>query len=123
MNFFQRRKILKQANLLDLTPYRIMDDEMEDGMVNVLLPRFNSRFWGPKLQPLLAPHKKFIKIKLDEFGSETWMLMDGKTSVGQIAEKLREKFGDRIEPVHDRLGRFISMMYEQRYISFNELKN
>lgn len=123
MNFFQRRKILKKANLLDMTPYRLLEHEIEEGKVNILQPRFNSRFWKPRLQPLLAPNKKFIRIKLDEIGSEIWLLIDSNRKVGDIIRILREKFGENVEPADERVGKFLSMMYEQRYISFNELKN
>ena len=123
MNFFERRKILKKANLLELTPFRILGHEEDNELIDVLLPRFYSKFWGPKLQPLLAPHKKYIRIKFDQFGSETWRNIDGRKNVAQIATLLVEKFGEKIEPVDDRLGKFLSMLYEQRYISFTELKD
>jgi len=122
MNFFERRKILKKANLLEMTPFRILEHEMNHEMVNVLLPRFNSKFWGPILQPLLAENKKYIKINLDEFGSATWLKMNGSVKVYEISSFLKEKFGEKIEPVDERLGKFLSMLYEQRFISFTELK-
>ena len=43
MNFLQRRKILKKANFLELTPVRILEYELrEEDKVNVLLPRFKN---------------------------------------------------------------------------------
>jgi hypothetical protein len=120
MNFFERRAILKNANLLELTPITLHKSEIsDDGMVNILVPKFKNqlavKFIVPKLK---APD---IKIKLDEFGSETWRNMDGKKNVSLIGDKLVEKFGDRINPVYERLSKFLTMLYEQRMITYREI--
>jgi hypothetical protein len=32
-----------------------------------------------------------------------------------------KKFGDKIQPAEDRIPKFLSLLYEQRYITFKEL--
>jgi len=123
MNRREKKVFIKKSNVLDLTPFRLLEHEKYNEFINVLLPRFNSKFPGAFFQSLLASDRKFIKIKLDEFGSETWNSIDGNTSVKQIITALRQKFGEKIEPAEERTGKFISMLYEQRYISFTELKD
>lgn len=120
MNFFERRAILKNANLLELTPITLHKSEIsDDGMVNILVPKFKNQFAVKFIVPRLkAPD---IKIKLDEFGSETWRNMDGKKNVSVIGDKLVEKFGDRINPVYERLSKFLTMLYEQRMITYREI--
>jgi hypothetical protein len=61
-------------------------------------------------------------MKLDEFGSETWLQLNGKQNVSAIGEKLVLKFGEKIEPVEERLTRFLTNLYLQGFISFNEIK-
>jgi hypothetical protein len=123
MNFFQRRKILKKANYLDLTPVRIYDHELrEDGKVNVLLPRFKSNI----ARRMLKPPKKsdHIQIKLDETGSAIWLMIDGYLRVHEICEKMKTLYPEKMQPVEEtesRVTQFLSLLYQQRYISFREI--
>lgn len=121
MNFFQRRKVLKKANYLDLTPicskkHLIGDDEK----VTVLIPKFTNKFVVEKIVPKLK-HPD-MKLNLDEIGSAVWLLMDGKKKVKEIALELSQKFGDNIQPVDERLTKFLTQLYEQRLITFDEIK-
>lgn len=117
----ERIKILRGANYLELTPFRVYKEEIDEhGLVTVLVPKFTNRLLVKFLMPRLK--STHFKIKLDEIGSETWKQIDGKKTVGQIAEVLSGTFGQKIEPVHDRLTRFFTRMYTEGYISFNEIK-
>jgi hypothetical protein len=121
MNFFQRRKVLKKANYLDLTPicakkHLIGDDEK----VTVLIPKFTNKFVVERIVPKLK-HPD-MKLNLDEIGSAVWLLMDGKKKVKEIALELSQKFGDKIQPVDERLTKFLTQLYEQRLITFDEIK-
>ena len=121
MNFFQRRKILKNINAFDLTPAYLVQHELgENNLVTVLIPKFTNKFAVKVLEPRLrAPH---IKLKLDELGSAVWLSIDGKKKVGAIATELVNTFGDKIKPVEERLPKFLTHLYEQRLITFEELK-
>lgn len=57
-------------------------------------------------------------IELDELGSSVWMLIDGERSLYDIGEKLKEKFGDKCEPLYDRLALFIRYMVRRGWIGF-----
>jgi hypothetical protein len=92
---------------------------MEDGLVNVLVPRFKSDFMNKLLPKKKSP---YIRANLDELGSATWLMIDGKTNVLELAEKLNDKFGEKIEPANNRLTLFLSELYKNGFISFNELK-
>ena len=76
---------------------------------------------------MLQPRSKgeFIHIKLDESGSETWLLIDGTTNVQAISEKLKERFSEKINFLDDteiRVTRFLTFLYAQRYITFREIQ-
>jgi hypothetical protein len=55
-------------------------------------------------------------IRLDDIGTTVWKHCDGEASVQEIAELLRERFGDRVEPAEDRLQDFITQMQRARMI-------
>ncbi len=125
MNFFQRRKIFKKINYLDLRPIRVLSHEVrDDGGINLLMPRFKNRINSALFQP---PSKgKTIFIKLDRFGGHTWLLIDGESTVTHICEQLKVLFPEELRPVEEteeRVAKFLSLLYQQRYITFREIQD
>ncbi|MEI7500627.1 MAG: PqqD family peptide modification chaperone [Bacteroidota bacterium] len=88
------------------------------------MPRFKNRINAALFQP--NSKDKFIFIKLDQFGGNTWLLIDGHSTVAQISVKLKEQFPDKLKPVEEteiRVTKFLSLLYQQRYITFREIQN
>jgi hypothetical protein len=102
-------------NLLTLRPRPLRGAE-EDAAGNlvVLIPRFGNGRMGRWLMGR-AKHK-YHRLSLDEVGTHVWRRCDGRTTVESIAASLRERFGDKVEPVYDRLGLFINQMLRARLI-------
>jgi hypothetical protein len=120
VGYFKRRKILKNANFLTLTPIRRFDHKTNDqGIVTVLVPRFKDYLGKRLLQPRLK--YPYITLELDELGSDTWLLSDGKRDVREICRILKEKYQENIHPAEDRVTRFFSHLYMQKLITFNEI--
>ena len=124
LNFFQRRKILKNANFLELVPVRLQEYEiMENGKVCLKVPKFNKKW---KRDFFIAGTKqKHYDIYLDELGTATWLEIDGEKSVDQLCNALISKEGNRVQPfdeIEDRVTKFLSQLYEQRYITFTILQ-
>jgi len=109
------------VNLLDLVPRRTAEHEIDDArIVTILMQRFRNRH----LERLFVPRfrSKYIRIKLDEIGSEVWLLCDGRRSVGEIASLMREKFNERIEPCTNRLAVFFGQLERARFIDYANLE-
>lgn len=103
-----------------MTPFRIYDYiEKPDGLIDVLVPKFRNKFLARIASRIKDP---YIKANLDEFGSETWRNLDGNNKVEAIADILTDKFGETVQPVNDRLTKFLTQLYTYGFISFNELK-
>jgi hypothetical protein len=123
LNFFQRRKILKKANYLDLTPLRKMQFEpLEDGKVDILMPRFSHTLWKRALQPHWK--QEIIRIHLDEVGSAIWLEINGSIPVSEICYKVQTAHPEKLQPPDEtekRVTQFLSLLYQQRYITFNEI--
>jgi hypothetical protein len=117
--YFERRRILREANYLDLTPLPQHPHELdEEGMVKVLVPRFTGLF-GRLLQAR-APHPH-IHVSLDELGSAVWQLCDGHNNVRSICDTLEARLGEKIHPARDRVTRFLSQLYKNNLIVFREI--
>ena len=122
LGYKKSKKNLMSFNYLELTPIKLFKEEVGiDGLVNILIPKFTNpiavKYFLPKLK------SQNFKIKLDEIGSHTWVLIDGEKRVNAISEQLQEKFGEKIHPVNERLTTFLTQLYKQKFITFKEIKN
>jgi hypothetical protein len=119
--FNRKKKELSDINYLELTPGHLYDHIIEEnGKVSVLIPRFTNKILVKTLVPMLK--SPFVKTKFDEFGSQVWLEIDGKKKVIDIAASLKQKFGEKIEPVEERLTKFLTQLYNYKFVSFNEIK-
>ncbi|RPI64620.1 MAG: PqqD family protein [Ignavibacteriales bacterium] len=120
LSFNERKKILKSVNTLDLTPIKLYSEEVDkDELVTVIIPKFKNKIVVKLISPKLK--SDHFKVKLDKFGSATWLKINSKTKVEQIIKDLKKKFGDEIKEEHERTTKFIFQLYTQGFISFKEL--
>jgi hypothetical protein len=121
VTFNERKKILKSANTLDLTPFKIYSDEKNgDELVTVIIPKFKNKIAVKLISPRLK--SDHFKIKLDKFGSAVWEKINGKLKVDHIIKDVKKNFGDELQQEEERITKFIFQLYTQGFISFKELK-
>lgn len=61
-------------------------------------------------------------IQLDELGSFVWQQIDGQKTVGQIAENVKETFGEKAEPLYGRLVQYLKILYNNGLILYQKSK-
>ena len=106
-----------EVNLWELIPVRKFEfEKSENELVTILIPKFTNKFLVQHLMPRLK--YPFIKIKLDEIGSAVWNEIDGKKKVGEIADILEKKFGEKIQPIEERLSKFFTQLKLHQFIDF-----
>ena len=105
-------------NLLDMIPVREADWQVDaDDRITLLRARPDRRgrrgftVW---LSSMMGPSR----VRLDEVGSFTWRHIDGQTDVRTLCGRLQDEFGDRVEPVHERLGQLIRILRRERLVSY-----
>lgn len=122
IRLFKRKSDLETRNLLELTPYRFYKEETDaEGNFVVLIPKFKNKYLVKYLVPRMK--SEYFKLKLDKFGSSVWGMLNGKDSIKFIAEELVKKHGDEIQPIYDRLPKFIMMLHTNKLISFKEIES
>ncbi len=106
-------------NLLDIVPIKNDDIEwrlIEDDIVQIIIKRDS---WMHRFVRRFKNNPESSKIDLDIYGSRVWILIDGKRDVHQIAENLKQNFGDDIEPLYERLGAYINILKNNNFIKIN----
>lgn len=117
---FFKRKLNKNINFLELTPIRNVDFEIEENsIVKLLIPRFKNKFAQEHLIPKFR--SKFIKANLDKFGSSCFELIDGEKNVLEISNSVKEKHGEIVEPVYERVSKFFGYLYRFGLVRFKEI--
>jgi hypothetical protein len=102
-----------------MVPERILEwTDTGEGKVKVLVPRYGGSRLGRWIARRIGrPH---ITVNLDDIGSSVWLACDGRASVQEIALTLEAEFGERIAPVHERLGKFFTELERGRLIRWRE---
>ena len=120
MNFFERRRILRQTNTLELIPVCMRKYKTgEDGTLTLIIPKFKNEKFGKWFLP--RNKSPWFSIHLDELGSAVWLEINGRSTVAEIIKSLEGKFKEKMDPATERVPKFVSQLYAQRYISFKQL--
>ncbi len=72
-----------------------------------------------KIAQLIFEKPKISYIHLDEFGSFVWNEIDGKKDVFTIGRAVKARFGEKAEPLYERLSQYIQTL--EKY-GFAEIK-
>ena len=108
---------LEAVNLLEVTPVRLAEWDERDGRVIVVRPQSTRA-------GLLGLVDRFLyllsakRIRLDAFGSFTWLQLNGERSVGQVVALLREEFGEEVEPAEERLGHLVRVFRREGLVAY-----
>lgn len=98
----------------DLIPKKSIGwEDGSDGGAVLLVPRFRKGPLARWLQPRLK--RPYIRVRLDEFGSFVWRLIDGKNSFNQISKSMSGEFGDKIAPADERLQKFLTLLQRNNF--------
>ncbi len=105
------------VNMYDVIPRPCVDFETDvDGKIILLKPKFRSAFALKYILPLFK--RKNYKIHLDDMGTAVWKQIDGIKNAGIIVEEIEKEFGTDIQPAHERLGIFLRMLKNSKFIDF-----
>ena len=122
----ERRQLMKKqsketsANYLDFIPEhndKFKWDIDEEGKVTIFVE--NKGFFNKIFQALLKKPKA-SQIHLDEMGNFIWPLIDGKKTIYDISVYVKEEFGDKAEPLYNRLIQYMYNLESYEFIKINK---
>ena len=89
----------------------------EEGMVTLEIENkgvFN------RIAQKLFKKPKISYVHLDEHGSFVWPLIDGKSDITAIAQKVDEHFGEKAHPLYERLAKFFQILDSYGFVMWNK---
>jgi hypothetical protein len=105
----------QKQNLFDLVPTisEHITTEKEGELSVITFPRFRSKF----MQKYFVPKNKSpkIRIRLDEYGTAVWNLIDGKRTIKEITDALIENFQSE-ENYEYRIASYFLQLYKQDFL-------
>ena len=116
------KKIKKTDNYLDLIPIRSEKyawEENKEGIVRIIIPRDKIL---DKIVRAFFKTPTSMKIDLDSYGSSVWKTIDGYRNVGEIGNLMKKEFGDDIEPLYERLGTYLNLLRNNKFITLEKVK-
>lgn len=115
----KKRKQIRNIALCVPQPL-VEHKDSEEGLVTLLVPRFRAK----SMQWLQARMKSpFLKVRLDEIGSAAWKLMDNKKTIVDIGVELEKQLGEKVQPVHERLGLFFGSLKKNSFVTWEYVES
>ncbi len=68
---------------------------------------------------LLLKKPKITYIHLDEMGSFVWPIIDGEKTITEVGVLVKEHFGEKAEPLYERLAKYFQILESYGFIKFN----
>ena len=66
----------------------------------------------------LLKKPKISYIHLDDFGSFVWTKIDGETDIVAIGKEVEAKFGEKANPLYERLSQYLKTLKSYGFIDF-----
>lgn len=109
----------KKSNYLEKIP------QITDGLVYeqkdelVIIQRENKGLYN-RLAQKVFKRPVVTNVELDAFGSYVFLQIDGTRDIIAIGDLVKEHFGEKAEPLYERLSRFIELLHMNGFVSFQK---
>ncbi len=114
-----KKKNLLDKNYLEKKPYRNEKINFSvDGEGKVTLEIENKGVFNRIFQ-LLLKKPKITYIHLDEMGSFVWPIIDGEKTITDVGIFVKEHFGEKAEPLYERLAKYFQILESYGFVKFN----
>ena len=117
-NCIMKKKTNNNENYLERIPVRnssIVWSKDENGIVTLEIE--NTGVFNLIAQKIFKkPRVSYVH--LDETGSFIWPLIDGNTTILNLAKRLEEAFGEKAQPLYERIAKFFQILASYNFIRF-----
>ena len=96
-----------------------MCESKHNAEVTAVAESENTGFFNRVAQKLFKK-PKISYVHLDENGSFLWPLLDGDKTITELGVLVRECFGEKAEPLYERLAKYFKILESYNFIEFTD---
>lgn len=114
-----KNKVVIEKNYLDKKPMRADGINWSADEKGIVTLEIENKGWANFIAQKLFKRPKISYVHLDENGSFIWPLLDGEKDITAIGVLVKERFGEKAEPLYERLARYFQILDSYRFIKWN----
>ena len=118
-----KKKNIINKNFLENIPVRnslIKWSQSDDGKVTLEIE--NTGFFNSLAQKFFKK-PRISYVHLDENGSFVWPIIDGEKNIIAIGEYVKEEFGEKAEPLYNRLVQYFHTLEAYDFVEMKKPNN
>ena len=104
------------SNYLDLVPQINEGLNWNKNENNIVTLEIETTGFFNKLAQKVFKKPKISFVHLDELGSFVWLLIDGKTNIAEIGTSVKEHFGEKAEPLYEKLAKYFEILKSYNFV-------
>lgn len=105
-------------NYLDNVPCKKEDVNWSSDDSGVVTLEIENKGAINRIFQLVFKKPKITYIHLDEMGSFVWPVIDGNKNITEIGVLVKDRFGDKAEPLYERLAKYFQILESYKFITF-----
>lgn len=110
----------QQKNYLDLIPVRASGLAWNRDDEDIVVLEVENTGVFNRIAQKCFKRPKVTKVHMERFGSFLWPLIDGERTVKELADLLKERFGEEAEPLYPRVAKYMQIMESYHFISLSD---
>ena len=106
-------------NYLEKKPFRKATIGWSVNENNIVTLEIENKGVFNRIAQKLLKKPKISYIHLDEMGSFIWPILDGEKDITEIGKSVSEHFGEKAEPLYERLAKYFRILDSYGFIEWN----
>ncbi|MBQ6825767.1 MAG: PqqD family protein [Clostridia bacterium] len=112
------KKTELKENFLEKKPIRNPEIAWETDDNGVITLKVENKGFFNKIAQKVFKKPKYSFIHLDEMGSFVWPFIDGERDIIAIGEEVKAHFGEKAEPLYERLAKYFQILESYGFVKF-----
>ncbi len=116
----KKKKEKISENYLERVPVRPAHIQWSADEAGIVTLDIENKGIANRIAQKLFRKPKVSHIHLDEMGSFIWPLVDGKKDITGLGVLVKEHFGEKAEPLYERLAKYFQILDSYKFIEWKE---
>ena len=113
-----KKKNVINENYLERIPQRSENINWTSDEKGIVTLEIENKGLFNKIAQKFFKKPRISYVHLDETGSFVWPLVDGEKNIIELGRLVEEKFGDKANPLYERLAKYFQILESYSFISF-----